>query len=68
MLCCRENRYPILTIGIYIGLKTINIPLGAIVSRIAVIGVGIGFGLQNLASNFISGVIILLERPVKLGD
>jgi potassium efflux system protein len=64
----RFIHYIILIIGVYIGLKTINIPLGAIVGLFAVIGVGIGFGLQNLASNFISGVILLLERPVKVGD
>jgi small-conductance mechanosensitive channel len=64
----RFVHYFILVIGIYIGLKTINIPLGAIVGLFAVIGVGIGFGLQNLTSNFISGVILLLERPVKVGD
>lgn len=64
----RFVHYTILIIGVYIGLKTINIPLGAIVGLFAVIGVGIGFGLQNLASNFISGVILLLERPVKVGD
>lgn len=64
----RFVHYVILIIGVYIGLKTVNIPLGAIVGLFAVIGVGIGFGLQNLASNFISGVILLLERPVKIGD
>lgn len=60
--------YAILIVGVYIGLNTINIPLGALVGLFAVIGVGIGFGLQNMASNFISGVILLLERPVKVGD
>ena len=64
----RFVHYVILIIGVYIGLKSINIPLGAIIGLFAVIGVGIGFGLQNLASNFISGVILLLERPVKVGD
>lgn len=64
----RFIHYVILIIGVYIGLKTINIPLGAVIGLFAVIGVGIGFGLQNLASNFISGVILLLERPVKVGD
>lgn len=64
----RFVHYIILIIGVYIGLKTINIPLGAIIGLFAVIGVGIGFGLQNLASNFISGIILLLERPVKVGD
>jgi small-conductance mechanosensitive channel len=64
----RFVHYLILVIGVYIGMKTINIPLGAIVGLFAVIGVGIGFGLQNLAANFISGLILLLERPVKVGD
>ena len=64
----RFVHYLILIIGLYIGLKTVNIPLGAIVGLFAVIGVGIGFGLQNLAANFISGVILLVERPVKIGD
>jgi len=64
----RFVHYTILIVGVYIGLKTVNIPLGAIIGLFAVIGVGIGFGLQNLASNFVSGVILLLERPVKIGD
>ena len=64
----RFIHYVIIIIGVYIGLKTVNIPLGAIVGLFAVIGVGVGFGLQNLTSNFISGVILLLERPVKVGD
>jgi len=64
----RFIHYVIVIIGFYIGLKTVNIPLGAIIGLFAVIGVGIGFGLQNLTSNFISGVILLLERPVKVGD
>jgi len=64
----RLVHFLVLFIGIYIGLNTVNIPLGAILGLFAVIGVGIGFGLQNLTSNFISGIILLLERPVKVGD
>jgi small-conductance mechanosensitive channel len=64
----RFIHFAILILGVYIGLQTINIPLGALVGLFAVIGVGIGFGLQNLASNFTSGFILLLERPVKVGD
>ncbi len=64
----RFIHYVIVVIGVYIGLKTVNIPLGAIIGLFAVLGVGIGFGLQNLAANFISGIILLLERPVKVGD
>ena len=64
----RFVHYIILTLGLYIGLTTINIPLGAILGLFAVIGVGIGFGLQNITSNFISGIILLIERPIKVGD
>jgi len=64
----RVTHYVILVVGVYVGLKTINIPLGALVGLFAVLGVGIGFGLQHLASNFVSGLILLLERPVKVGD
>ncbi len=60
--------YLILILGIFIGLQSINIPLGALVGLFAVVGVGIGFGLQNLTSNFTSGMILLFERPVKVGD
>lgn len=64
----RFTHYLILIMGVYIGLQSINLPLGALVGIFAVVGVGIGFGLQNLAANFTSGVILLLERPVKIGD
>lgn len=64
----RITHYLLLAVGLYIGLATINIPMGAILGLFAVLGVGIGFGLQNLTSNFVSGVILLLERPVKIND
>jgi small-conductance mechanosensitive channel len=64
----RTVHYGVLLLGIYVGLATINVPMGAILGVFAVLGVGIGFGLQNLASNFISGIILLFERPVKVGD
>ncbi len=64
----RFVHYTILIVGVYIGLKTVNVPLGALIGLFAVIGVGLGFGLQNLASNFVSGMILLIERPVKVGD
>jgi small-conductance mechanosensitive channel len=60
--------YLIIIAGTYIGLTTMSIDMGALVGIVAVLGVGIGFGLQNLASNFISGIIMLLERPLKIGD
>jgi small-conductance mechanosensitive channel len=64
----RLVHYTILVIGVYIGLKTIKIPLEPLLGLFAILGVGIGFGLQKLAANFISGIILLIERPLRVGD
>lgn len=52
--------------GLIVVQSTIN--LGSLTVLAGALGVGIGFGLQNIANNFISGLIILFERPVKVGD
>jgi small-conductance mechanosensitive channel len=62
------TRYLVLTIGIFITLDTVGISLSSLAALGAVLMVGIGFGLQNIAQNFISGLILLLERPIKEGD
>jgi small-conductance mechanosensitive channel len=54
--------------GAFVTLDTIGISLTSIAAVGAVLMVGVGFGLQNIAQNFISGIIILLERPIKQGD
>ncbi|MCP4131895.1 MAG: mechanosensitive ion channel [bacterium] len=61
-------KYFIVTIGLIIGLQVNGINLSVFATIGAALMVGIGFGLQNLASNFISGIVILLERPIKVGD
>jgi small-conductance mechanosensitive channel len=61
-------KYLILFSGIALGLEFIGIGLSALALFAGVIGIGIGFGLQNVASNFIAGLIILFERPIKKGD
>lgn len=61
-------RYLVLFAGIALGLEFIGIGLGALALFAGVIGIGIGFGLQTIANNFISGLIILFERPIKKGD
>jgi potassium-dependent mechanosensitive channel len=60
--------YIIIALGIYIGLETVGIDLSALTIFAGVVGIGVGFGLQNIANNFISGLIILVERPIKKGD
>jgi small-conductance mechanosensitive channel len=64
----RFSRYFVLMIGILISLSTVGFNLNSLTTFGAVIGVGIGFGLQTITLNFMSGIIILLERPIKKGD
>lgn len=58
----------ILVVGIFIVLQNTGIHLEALTVFAGAIGVGVGFGLQNITSNFISGLVILAERPISIGD
>lgn len=58
----------VLIVGILIVLDNAGIHLGTLTVFAGAVGVGIGFGLQNIASNFISGLVILAERPIAIGD
>jgi small-conductance mechanosensitive channel len=58
----------VLVVGILIVLENTGIHLGALAVFAGAVGVGVGFGLQNIASNFISGLVILGERPITIGD
>ena len=64
----RFTRYAVTIVGALIALDTIGISLKSLAALGAVLMVGVGFGLQNITQNFISGLIILLERPIKIGD
>lgn len=61
-------RYTLLTIGFIVILQTAGINLSSLTILLGALGVGIGFGLQNITNNFVSGLIILFERPIKVGD
>jgi small-conductance mechanosensitive channel len=58
----------VLVVGVLIVLENTGIHLGALTVFAGAVGVGVGFGLQNIASNFISGLVILAERPITIGD
>src|SRR5262245_5537816 len=58
----------VLVVGILIVLENTGIHLAALTVFAGAVGVGLGFGLQNIASNFISGLVILAERPITIGD
>ncbi len=62
------TRIIIIIIGSVIIIQTAGIDLSALTLLAGALGVGIGFGLQNITDNFISGVIILFEKPIKVGD
>ncbi len=62
------TRYLVIFIGLLVILQTVGIDLTTLNVIAGAIGIGVGFGLQNIASNFISGLIILFERPIKIGD
>jgi small-conductance mechanosensitive channel len=61
-------RYGVIALGLVIILQTAGIDLTALNVLAGAVGLGLGFGLQNIVNNFISGIIILFERPIKVGD
>src|SRR5688572_8115009 len=61
-------RYIIVTLGTLVILQSAGIDLTSLNVLVGAVGVGLGFGLQNITSNFFSGLILLFERPIKVGD
>jgi small-conductance mechanosensitive channel len=64
----RLLHYGVIAMGVMLALQNLGISIAALAGLGAILAIGIGFGLQNIAQNFVSGLILLLERPVKKGD
>jgi small-conductance mechanosensitive channel len=62
------TRYAVIGLGTLVILQAAGINLTSLNVLVGAIGVGLGFGLQNITSNFFSGLILLLERPIRIGD
>ena len=62
------TQYTLVTLGVFVGLKIIGIDIQGMGFILGGLAVGIGFGLRDLANNFVSGIFLLIERPVRKGD
>ncbi|NET37141.1 MAG: mechanosensitive ion channel [Cyanothece sp. SIO1E1] len=59
---------PLMILGLLILLQAVGVDISSLAILASVLGVGIGFGLRDIANNFVSGLVILLERPIQVGD
>jgi len=64
----RVTHYLVIIVGAVVAFQFIGIDLTGLAVIFGLLSVGIGFGLQNVTSNFVAGLILLLERPIKVGD
>ncbi len=54
--------------GLFVGLQSLGVNLNSLVVFGGALGVGVGLGLQNVVSNFVAGLILLIEQPIRMGD
>jgi small-conductance mechanosensitive channel len=67
-IAANATRALLLLVGVLLALSAAGIPLGALSVLGGALGVGLGFGLQKLAANYVSGFVILAERSLRIGD
>ena len=61
-------RYTIIGFGVFLAISAIGVDLGKFGLLAGAMGVGLGFGLRNIIENFVSGLILIFERPIQVGD
>jgi small-conductance mechanosensitive channel len=61
-------RYAVVLVGLGVALSSAGLDITAMLAASTVLLVGLGFGLQNIAQNFVSGLILLIEQPIRPGD
>ena len=64
----RFTTYLLFVGGLFIGLQSLGVNLSSLVVFGGAVGVGVGLGLQNVVSNFVAGLILLVEQPIRIGD
>jgi small-conductance mechanosensitive channel len=64
----RFTTYLLFLGGLFIGLQSLGVNLNSLVVFGGAVGVGVGLGLQNVVSNFVAGLILLIEQPIRMGD
>jgi len=64
----RLTRYGIILVGVVMAFTAIGFDISKAALVAGGLGVGVGFGLQNIVNNFVSGLILLFERPIRVGD
>jgi small-conductance mechanosensitive channel len=67
-MAANATRVVLIAVGLLVALSVAGIPLGVLSVFGGAVGVGIGFGLQKLAANYVSGFVILAERSLRIGD
>lgn len=64
----RMVHYVLITLGFLLAIASLGLELTELTIMLSALGVGVGFGLQGVVNNFVSGLILLFERPVRVGD
>jgi small-conductance mechanosensitive channel len=64
----RFTTYALFCVGLFVGLQSLGVDLSSLVVFGGAVGVGVGLGLQNVVSNFVAGLILLVEQPIRMGD